>query len=97
MRRTIVTLLLLAVAAWFAPPQMEDTAGQCRALESRVLREQRLQVPDGKEEAAQAVLQRVLQYARERHSDWPGGVGCALVYWELMMNADLALFRQQPG
>ena len=40
MRRTIVTLLLLAVAVWFAPPQMEDAAGQCRALENLVLRTQ---------------------------------------------------------
>ena len=66
-----VTLLLLAVAVWFAPPQMEDAAGQCRALETLVLRTQPAE--------GEAVARRVLQYAKDRHTGWPTGVGCAMV------------------
>lgn len=85
MRRTIVTLLLLAVAVWFAPPQMEDAAGQCRALESLVLRTQPAE--------GEAVARRVMEYAKARHAGWPSGVGCAMVYWELVFDRDLSLFQ----
>ena len=85
MRRTIVTLLLLAVAVWFAPPQMEDVPGQCRALENLVLRTQPAE--------GEAVALRVMQYAKERHAGLPTGVGCAMVYWELVFDRDLSLFQ----
>lgn len=95
MRRIIVMLLLLAVAVWFAPPQLEDVSGQCQALERRTLRTQLLQTPVGKEDAthAAAVVQRVMQYARSRHGDLPPGLGCGFVYWELVGDSDLGVFQ----
>ena len=92
MRRTIVTLLLLAVAVWFAPPQLEDVSGQCRALESRVLR-----VQGGEPAQGEAVARRVTQYSKARHGGWPIGLGCAMVYWELVFDRDLSLFQADRG
>ena len=91
MRRIIAMLLLLAVALWFAPPQLEDVSGQCRALESMVLRAQ-----VGPPAQGEAVARRVMQYARERHAGLPPGLGCAMVYWELVFDADLSLFQADP-
>lgn len=96
MRRTIVTLLLLAVAVWFAPPQLEDVPGQCRALEQRILRIQALQTDAGKEDPvlAAAVAKRVLEYAGNHHRTLPSGLGCAMVYWDFVFDADLSLFQK---
>ncbi len=89
MRRTIMFLLLLGIVVWFAPPQLEDVAGQCRSLESLVLR----QAAGGTDAAApEAVARRVMQYARARHAGLPPGLGCTMVYWELVFDGDLSLF-----
>ena len=100
MRRTIITLLLLAVVAWSAPPQLEDVSGQCRALESQVLREQARRYPDSSEDAAVRaglVAQRVMQYARDAHDSLPPGLGCFLVYAEILYDADLSMFQKQAA
>ncbi|MCC6719723.1 MAG: hypothetical protein IT555_17715 [Acetobacteraceae bacterium] len=95
MRRTIVMLLLLAGALWLLPPQLEDVSGQCRALESRALREQALQTPAGKEDPALAatVSQRAVAYAREYHYDMPPGLACAIEYWALLRDSDVRQFQ----
>jgi hypothetical protein len=96
MRRTIVMLLLLVVVAWSAPPQLEDVSGQCRALESQVLREQARRFPDSSEDAsvrAGLVAQRVMQYARDAHGSLPPGLSCFLVYAEILYDSDLSAFQ----
>ena len=98
MRRTIITLLLLAVVAWFFPPQAEDVVGQCRALESRALREQTLQTATGKEDPAHAaaVSRRVLEFARAQYDSLPPGLACAIAYWQLLTDSDLSIFQAEP-
>ncbi len=98
MRRTIAFLLFLALVAWFMPPQLEDVSGQCSALETMVMREQAWRTPEGKDAAAPAaVALRVMQYARARHGGKPAGLGCAMVYWELVFDGDLSLFQADRG
>lgn len=97
MRRTIITLLLLVAVAWSAPPQIEDVSGQCRALESQVLRQQARQFPDSSADApvrAGIVTQRVGQYARDAYDSLPPGLGCFLVYGEFLFDADLSMFQE---
>jgi hypothetical protein len=95
MRRTIMLLLLLAGAAWIAPPQLEDAQGQCQALNALVLRIQARQSPESADDAgtALAVSRRVAEYARRHHPDWPAGLACFAVYWEFAFDGDLSLFQ----
>ena len=99
MRRAVIMLLLLFVTAWIAPPQIEDVAGQCRALQNRAMREQTLQTPAGKEDPAHAteVSRRVVEYARDRHYTWPPGLACFISYWELLQDSDLSTFQEGPS
>lgn len=97
MRRTIVLLLLLVAVLWSAPPQLEDVSGQCRELEAQVLREQVRLFPDSSDTAAShaaTVVQRVAQYARDSYAPNPPGLGCFLVYWEIMFDSDLSVFQE---
>lgn len=99
MRLTLIMLLLLAIVAWFVPQQAEDVDGQCRALDSLVLREQVVQTPADRQDAAQAaaVVRRVAQYAREQHAGLPPGLACFLVYWEMWPTAELGPFQADPA
>lgn len=100
MFRLLTLLLLAGGAAWFYPPLVEDAASQCAALESRVSRlmagELARRSPGTPPDLARAasVGQAAIAFTRSRLAEIPPGRACATAYWELMFDADLAIY---PG
>jgi hypothetical protein len=101
-KRAIAVLVLVLVVAFAYPLAMQETWGECDALEQQVFGEMLAKLGSGEDADQEAALRlgfstdgRVATtYIRHRHPDVPPVLGCTFAYWRNVVNGGVVMDRE---